>query len=440
MSNGDSAIKPWSAPEPAIIARQATPDQIVVFARPQLTTRDMSSIVSAFQNESYEMVSAFVWSKAAAVLKKRIAKLGMEFVGEMLGRPDLNEDSDPGTSIADHEAVALAEDLGVISSTQALRLKHSLELVSHFAKLDQQEAETEMMQREEALSLLKTCIASILSHPDFEGAIQFAVFRKAITERALKPDDADVLAIAGGPYFFKRTTLSVLLALLKTRKGAAQEHAVGNLLVLLPKLWSGLREPEKWQVGQAYAEVNSEGNRTASTGLKTALLRVRGFDFVPESLRSNTFSEAAARVLAVHFAFNNFYTEVEPMSVLANLGTAVPRPAFAKCMEATLAVWLGNPWGYSWAAAGDASHILDGLRREQWEYYLNQCLRRDRTVLDKLLEDKPCGRWTELVVTRRLHELDITELTVKKLLDASAAGRRTELSQHAQRLRDSVRD
>ena len=441
MNNNKEAIRPWSAPEGTIVALGSNLDEIVEFASPQLTKRDMHSIVSAFNNESYEMVSAFVWSKAAAVLKKQISKLGMEFVGEMLGRPDLDEDSDPSTSIADHEAIALAEDLGVITSTQALRLKHSLELVSHFVKLDQREAETEMMQREEALALLKNCIASILRHPNFEGAVAFADFRKALTEKTLKPDDHDVLSIVGGPYFFKRTTIGVLLSLVKTGKGAAQEHAVGNLLVLLPKLWQGLREPEKWQIGQAYAEVNAEGNRIASTGLKTALLRVHGFDFVPESLRSNTFSEAAARVLAAHFGFDNFFTEEEPMSVLSSLGTAIPRPAFAKCMEATLAVWLGNPWGYSFAAKPYADHILDGLRREQWEYYLNQCLQRDRTVLDKLVsEDKPIARWLNLTSTYRLNDLDINHMVVRRLIDAAAANRSATMAAQAQKLRDTVRD
>jgi hypothetical protein len=118
-----------------------------------------------------------VWAKASSVLKKQIASLGMEFVGEMLNRPDLDEDSDPSKSIADHEALALAEDLSIINSTQALRLKHSLELVSHFTNLDLTDAEQEEMAFEEAMLLLKTCVSSILSRPDFQAAIQFADFR-----------------------------------------------------------------------------------------------------------------------------------------------------------------------------------------------------------------------------------------------------------------------
>src|SRR5260370_1797069 len=96
------------------------------------------------------------------------------------------------------------------------------------------------------------------------------------------------------------------------------------------------------------------------------------------------------------------------MRVLANLGTAIPRPAFAKCMEATLAVWLGNRWGNTWAAEKYAQQVFNSLGSEQWEYYLNECLWRDRTVLDKLAEDnKPLERWVKLVNTCRLSSLTI---------------------------------
>lgn len=439
MKDKIHSIVPWSAPEVAPIPTKATPEEIVSFAQPQLSSRDMTSIIRAFDNESYEMVSTFVWTKAASVLKKQISALGMDFVGEMLGRPDLDEDSDPATSLADYEAISLAEDLGIVNSTQGIRLKHALELVTHFNKLEQPAAEEEVMAREEAVMLLKICITSILSRPNFEAAVKFADFRKSLTERTIKAGDGDVLAIAQSPYFFIRTTMSVLLSLVKTTRGAAQEHAIGNAVVLLPSLWPKLRQPEKWQVGQAYAEVSAEGNRGASSGLKKALLAVHGFDFVPENLRSNTFSEAAARVLAAHFSFNNYYNEQEPISVLANLGSAIPKPAFPKCMEATLAVWLGNEWGHSWGAESAAKRILESLRTEQWEYYLNECLRRDRTILDKLAyENKSISRWTLLTRHHELHNLAIRDKTIRALIKASFLGKQDQVQQRAQQVRAEI--
>jgi hypothetical protein len=440
MSDTTQSIVLWNSTDTVLIPlAESTPTAIVEFGKPQLSLRDRKAIVEAFNSESYEMVATYVWTKAAAVLKKQVATLGMEFVGEMLGRPDLDDDSDPATSLADHEAVGLAEDLGMITTTQGLRLKHALELVAHFANLDPNQTDEEGMGKEEAIGILKNCITSILGKPRFEAAIRFAEFRKALGERSLRAEESDVQAILGSPYFFLRTTLSVLLALVKDAKGAALQHAVGNTALLLPLLWTNMRQPEKWQVGQAYAEVNAAGNRIAAAGLGKALLLVNGFDFVPESLRSSTFTQAAARVLSTHFATNNFYNEEEPMRVLANLGTAIPRPAFAKCMEATLSVWLGNRWGNTWAAEKYAQQVFNSLGSEQWEYYLNECLWRDRTVLDKLAEDeKPLVRWVKLVSAEKFSTLVIQDKRIRNFIQACASTKLVVAKGYARDIRSGM--
>jgi hypothetical protein len=420
MSN-DSAITVWNATDAvAIPPGESAPEKIVPLAGATLSKRDLKSIEAGFKSESYEMVSTFVWIKAAAALKSQVATLGMEFVGEMLKRPDLDEDSDPSTSIADHEVIMLAEDLGMVTETQGLKLKHALELVSHYAQLDQQAAELDPMQKEDAVALLKTCVTAILGQPRLNGAMQFADFRKRLGTGTLKTDDPSIELVRSSPYFFVRTTLSVLLSMVKTAKGAELEHALGNTMVIVPCVWPRLRGPERWQVGQAYAEVSADGNRFASAGLKKALLDVHGFDYVPESLRSNTFTEAAARVLSAHFAGNNFYNEAAPMAVLAKLGTAIPMPAFAKCMEATLAVWLGNHWGHSFSAEQDAKVLLDLLRPVQWEYYLNECLPGDGTILAKLAcDDKPVQRWCALIEKHIEPGFRAKDKAVQDLVDAT---------------------
>jgi hypothetical protein len=128
------------------------------------------------------------------------------------------------------------------------------------------------------------------------------------------------------------------------------------------------------------------------------------------------------------------------MSVLASLGTAIPRPAFAKCMEATLAVWLGNPWGHSWTAVPHAERVLDSLRVEQWEYYLNECLRRDRTVLDKLVSaGKPAQRWREVASRYRFSALTSHDKLVRILVTATLSDKPAhQLSRVALRLRHAI--
>ncbi len=415
----ENSIQPWGTNE-VLMIDTTSPSQIVSYASPQLSRKDIEAVAGAFELGSYEMAATFVWTKAAAVLKKQVAMLGMSFVGEMLGRPDLNEDSDPTAKLSDREAVSLAEDLGMVTPTSAFRLNQALALVTHFTKLSIEEAESEAMHAEEAVSLLKTCVSSILSRPNFEGAMKFADFRLKLSSTTLRAEEC--AGLRASPYFFLRTTLGVLLSLIKTAKGAAHEHAIGNISVVLPIIWELLRQPEKWQVGQAYAELTSEGKRAASTGLKAALVKVHGFDFVPESLRSNTFTEAASKVLSAHYGYNNFYTEEEPMLVLANLGTAIPKPAFARVMEASLAVWLGNRWNYAYASAPLAEKIFDSLRTEQWEYYINECLQGDKSILDKLAhEEKPIIRWIDLIPKYFKKGFAIRDPKVNRLMNATSS-------------------
>ena len=148
MNEQTNAIAVWTPSDIVSIPESAeSPQDIVQYGQATLSKRDMQSIVAGFQAQGYEMVSTFVWTKAAAALKQQVATLGMEFVGEMLGRPDLNDDSDPATAIGDHEAIALAEDLGMITATQSLRLKHALQLVSHFSALSSRRRKTMRCRR-----------------------------------------------------------------------------------------------------------------------------------------------------------------------------------------------------------------------------------------------------------------------------------------------------
>src|SRR5260370_35995540 len=93
----------------------------------QLTTRDKNQIVSAFENHHYEMVSSFVWNKALSSLKAQLGKLGAAFISEMLDRPDIDISSSIDQALTDYEALRLAQELGVITGTGALRLRQRSE-------------------------------------------------------------------------------------------------------------------------------------------------------------------------------------------------------------------------------------------------------------------------------------------------------------------------
>jgi hypothetical protein len=416
-----NALVPWEQTNVVALPSNAPPPDIVSRAV-LLSPRDRSALEMAFQNEAYEMAATFVWSKGMAALKKQLAGLGMEFVGEMLGRTDLHEASNPITDIREDEAIELAEQLNMISTTEALRLRNGQMLVNHF--LDPEVSHSEQMHREEAISVVRSCIVNFLADSNEHVRQSFVKLRKKLETETLNADAQEAEQLAASPYFFIRTTLTVLLTQLKVALGAKLEHAAGNIHVLLPVMWPKLRDKDRWQTGETYALVQAANRLIAAAGLRRALLSVNGFDFVPETLRSETFRKAARAVLGAHMAWDNFYNERKPMETLAQLGSSVPGPALADCMAAALCVRLGNSYGYSHDAQPAAERFLKLFHPPQWEYYLNKALTGDRYILTKLAYDeKPLERWQELVAEFHLDKMNV-DARIAKMVVADAAKRR----------------
>jgi hypothetical protein len=408
----------WNPQQPVTIPAKVTSAiEIAKYAR-QLTKREISQIVEAMEAQNYEMAALFLWQKTMSGLKKQLSSLGMDFVGELLDRPDITEDSSAGKVLTDYDALRLAEELGMFSSTQAMRLQGVLQMVTHFSEplSEEEEEDDRQMMPEDAIQCLRTCIQSVLGHERLEGALEFARFRKNLEQSTFDEKNPKIQSLLSAPYFFQRTTLRVLMAIAKGVQGAQLEHALANINVIVPLLWDGLRKPDRWFIGRAYAEVHSEGRTTAASGLRKALLKVRGFDYVPEDLRSRTFLSVAAELQNVHFAFGNFHNEPAAIKKLESLGSTIPTPAIAQCMTAILCVVLGNYYGVSWAAQPTARRILSGLTEPRWSYYLDECLPGDEVILGKLMYENIATRWIDLVKEEKLKEFEVRNSEVKKLI------------------------
>jgi hypothetical protein len=411
----------WEPAESEIIPAAATTPTQITKCAVQLSPKDQRQIARALEARDFEIGVNYLWVKAMAALKRELGTLGIEFLGEMLGRPDVDEHDDVHDLLTDKDALRLAEELGMIPSVEALRLRQTQELIAHFAKSEFTESGTSAgeMDDAEAVRALRACIKNILGRPRIEVAHSFVEFRDALLTQPVSPQDMSVELLIKSPYFFRKLSISILLSAIKTATGAGLEIALGNLNSVLPLLWDKVRDTEKWQVGHTYAEVYSAGMTSATQGIKQALLKVRGFDFVPENLRSDTFVKAADAIIRAHEGIDNFYTELSPVRNLERLGTVIPAPALASCTSALLAVALGNVYGSSFSAAPLAKQVLAKYTRDRWEYYLSQCLPGDIRILNKLENPGPTKRWKEIVRARQLELSAIKNPKVRRLIEAS---------------------
>ncbi|CAM3435937.1 hypothetical protein [Sphingobacterium prati] len=370
----------WTGPNGVNLPRSSDkPDEILPYAT-TLTGRQQHQIVAAFQLEAYDMAAEYAWKKAMVKLKETIGTLGMKFIGEMLSRPDLDDFTPIDVAITDHTAIELAEQLGVINKTAAIKLRHSNELINHYFS---KEADEEL-DKTTAFGIVKSSIQYILGEQDISIALEFSTFRDRLLNETLRIDDPHVEQIINSPVFYLRTALTVLISAIKYENGAKLEHALSNLNLMLPHIWDSIGDNDKWNVGATYRDVTATGNSIAINGVKSALMKVGGFDFVPENLRSSTFVKAAKQLLEVHFAFNNFHNEPSAIKKLSNLGTTIPVPALIDCMQAYLAVYLGNSYGISRTAAPIAENELKKISRDRWLYYFERVIDKDEVVLRKM--------------------------------------------------------
>ncbi|MFW2037508.1 hypothetical protein ACG92Y_03075 [Acinetobacter ursingii] len=410
-----------------------TPAQISSYAV-QLSQKDKKQIVAAFEAEHFEMGINYLWGKTLTALKKVLSTVGVSLLGEMLNRPDLNDDDDIDDILTPRESIRLAEELGVISKTEALRLQHTHELITHFSQLELEEADSESIDINEALVSLKACVRSVLGKPKVEVAKKFVEFRAALEDKTINSNDESVEMLKSSPYFFLKLTISVLMNAAKRNVGANLEHSLANINILIPSIWPQLRDSEKWQIGYTYAETYAEGKTSSVAGLKSTLSKVQGFDFVPENLRSDTFIKAASAILKAHDGLNNFYNELPPVKDLSKLGSTIPSPALPACITALLSVVLGNSYGVAWDAEVEASKILNKITEERWQYYLNNVLPSDTRILNKLLLSKPLENWLMVVGKYNLANATLRNSSIDKLIKASRSKNENKVRLAARKL------
>jgi hypothetical protein len=375
-----SNIQIWQGPNGINLPASAKEAKEIMPLAAYLSEKQKKQIVSAFQVEAYDMAAEYAWKKAMVKLKETIATLGLRFIGEMLNRDDIDEYTPIDSVLTDYSAIQLAEQLGVIGNTAALKLRHCNELITHYFSKNAEEE----LDYNTAFSIVKSSVQYILGESDISIALEFSQFRQRLLNESLRTDDDQVDQIVNSPLFYLRTVMTILLASIKNDIGAKLEHAIANLNLLISPVWKKLGENDKWNIGTAYRDVTAAGNTIAASGLKTALLKVGGFDYVPENLRSITFIKAAQQVLETHFAFNNFYNEPAAISKLANLGSTIPSPALIECMQAYLAVYLGNSYGVSNSAAPIAYRQLSNISEERWNYYFEKVIQNDEVILPKM--------------------------------------------------------
>lgn len=429
----ENKIQLWSAP---VVSAETYNDIDVAVNHSDisnLTEQQKNQIIAAFQAGAYDMATGYTWNKAMIKLKELLGSLGGDFISDMLQRNDINEFSSIENALSDVDAILLSEKLGILSSEGAMQLRHAKEQLSFYFST-QAEEQGAQLDPIHALSIIADSVKHILSIESGNLNLEFSSFKQQLLENSLKESDSIYGRIIESSLFYLRTVCTILLSSIKKEKGAHVENASANLITILPKIWNKLSDEDKWNIGGVYKDVVADGNSVATSSIRQALMKVKGFDYVPENLRSETFKKAAQHLIDVHYNFNNFYNEPAAVNALASLGTVIPKPAFYICIRAFLLSYLGNSYGVSMAAQHKVIEELEKIHVDRWIYFWKELIHQDEHVLYHLLNESQVDRMRDLMIRIGLTEIQELQPGNKHLFDAIVKGQKVNATQIANRL------
>lgn len=399
----------------------------------KLFPKEVDHIQKAFDNDLFDMALEYTWTRTFNVIKETVLNFGDEFVLDMLGK---TEKSSVDT-ISQIEFIRLAADLGIINEIAKIRFLHLIELIEYFSSRNIAQEELGYM---DALANIQVCVQYVLAYDDEGFVISFNDFRNKLKLTTL--GDLEIEQVKISPYFYKKTTIRTLLNLLNETKGAEADKIFDNMAKIIPELWDDLLSDDRYPIGFAYAEAINEGNVFKSGALKTVLLKVKGFDYVPENLRSLSFIDVANKLIEIHYGFNNFYKEHAHAKLLNELGTVIPGPAISICVRASLLCIIGNRYGRADNAQSELEKVLDKLSQDKWKSYFNMTFIGDEDVLYKLQtgNEKMIDNFSKVVQKYNLNELVLVNAQVNKLLDCAVNGEFTKMKSLADKFYNDIRN
>lgn len=393
-----------------------------------LSDKEQAKVAKTFNDKYYDMAAEYIWLRSMNLLRDKISVYGNEFIADMLGYNNFSSVKD----ISEAFIIELSADIGFINQTARIKLKGISDLLYHLQKREAIEIEGEELTKTDALNVVATCIDYVLGESSDSTFIPYVDMRKDLQSKLLTDDSALLSQLVNSPYFYIRTITRTMINLASDEKNSTLDVTLQNTILVLKALWNKLDENERWYIGIAYAQAVSAGNSQLAKTIRTVLNSTKGFDYVPESTKSDTYRKTARHLLSKHNEFNNFYTEPDIAHLLSSMGSSIPKAAIIDCLTAVLICRLGNSYGVSNAAQGYLDNILDTISSENWSYFLNELATNSELLYELAFVNRNNGvimLWSNIVIKYNLHKLILND---KKIIDLIKASSQTDYHQTKQ--------
>lgn len=380
-----------------------------------LTQKETTKIVTAFDAQMFDMGVEYAWHRAMKKLDERLEVFGLDFIAEMVGVEYL----DSIDSVSKKEKIDLAFELGMIDKTARMKLSQANEKINHYMSDDAQDE----LNYIESLAIMVDLTQYILGNNIDVNSIEFKQFREKLLSQIFSPTDKEVELLQSSPYFFIKTTIRTILNLIKTTENTEKSKVLNNAIIFITALWEKLFVEDKKNIGKTYAQAINDGDKEVFKTLSTILDKVQGYDYVPETTRSNAYIKVAKAYISTHYEMNNFYNEPAYAKKLNSMGTIIPDFALGECLEATLISMIGNQYGVSTAAQESNKKLLEKVTYEQWKEFFSTLILQSQNILQDLYiaNSSMLNRWYEIVENYVPKDFNIKDVTAKNIYSYSIA-------------------
>ncbi len=402
----------------------------------QLNEREQKAIALNYNNGLYDIASEVIWRRTMDILKERVAIFGDDFIGDMLGY----DKAVSVDEISERDVIELNNDVGFIKSNAKMEMIHHSEQIKQYTSRDYQLFEKIEFDEVHAKALIADCINYVLSDVREYSMLSFSNTRTRLKTELLSENAPFIENLRNSEYFEKRTILRSLINLAKTEKDEEKQIIFHNMRIVVPSIWDGLAENDKFSFGTLYAEISNTDKKEFINAVKTVLITVHGFDYVPENLKSSSFINSAKNLLNVHYGINNFYNEPMAAKTLSSMGTMIPDPALFDCVNAVLICLTGNGYGVSDGAVSYLNKILDGLTLQKWELFFKDLSKNKDLLYQFGYVEGAAVRWAKIFNHINISTLNVNNFDVwtKEFLEKTAGGNSSSIRNSAKNRYDRI--
>lgn len=403
----------------------------------QLSLKEQMKIVQTYNAEMYDMAAEYVWMRTINVLREKLSVFGDDFIADMVGGNYFESVKD----ISEDSIIDLAADIGYINQAARIQFKQNSELLYYYQSKQARERDHEELRKAQAASIISSCIIYGLKADTEDNFIPYTNLRKELQTTIIVSGSAVLDNLNCSPYFYIRTITRTMLNLAGDNENPSIDIVLENMKIVLITVWEKLDDNDRWPIGIAYSQAVSAGNTMLTKALRSVLNTVKGFDYVPESTKSDAYRKTAKILLEKHKGFDNFYNESTAAKMLANMGTTIPKAALVDCLTAVLICKLGNNYGVSIAAQEYLDDILGSITTEKWAYFLNNMTTNDELLYELAHVDRGgevLQIWMNVSCQYSFDKLLLNDKDINELIHGSVAYNSKKVKIIATRLYNAI--